>query len=88
MRKPRKGEHTCRCSAYGFPHRFGGGACTGISIVRDHWEQYYGHEENCQHCNLLSNASCQIIEGIEHPRECAVLQEFIQDNEIHIRSFK
>ncbi|QGF21268.1 hypothetical protein KMB89_gp69 [Citrobacter phage HCF1] len=24
---------TCRCSAYDFPHRFGGGACNGLSIV-------------------------------------------------------
>lgn len=82
MRKPRKGEYTCNCSVYGFPHRFGGGRCTGFWVVQGHWEQCYGHDESCASCNLLDSNTCQVMQGIEKPTECPVFQEFVIYNEI------
>lgn len=35
FRKRRKGELTCSCPAYAFPHRMMGGKCSGIAFVED-----------------------------------------------------
>lgn len=74
----RRHQVTCRCSAYDFPHRFGGGACNGIRIV----------EENCggnlcQYCHLMNNG-CEVLKGQESPKECAYVQDFIEFNEIRL----
>lgn len=84
MRKPRKGEHVCRCHAYRFPHRFGGGRCTGYSVVSDYWERHYGSGD-CANCLLLDEGECQVVNGQEKTRECPVFQEFVQYHEIKLK---
>lgn len=76
--KRKRKQVNCRCSAYHFVHRFGGGACTGIQIA----------EENvggnlCQHCYLF-NGGCEVLKGQESPRECAYVQEFIEYHEVKL----
>ena len=41
-RAPRKGEYTCTCPAYRFPHRFGGGRCSGMWLV---WQEFVHFNE-------------------------------------------
>lgn len=83
-RKKRKGEYVCNCDAYSFPHRFGGGKCTGFEVVSDHWGTYYGHCDECQTCNNLDSAVCQVMQGVERETECQVFQEFIEYEEIRL----
>ena len=33
MIKPVRSTETCRCPAYTFPHRFGGGTCSGAQVI-------------------------------------------------------
>jgi len=84
-RKHRKGEHTCNCTAYNFPHRFGGGKCTGFSIVEAHWSLYYGYHDSCQACDSFKDGQCDVINGVESFEECEVFQEFINYNEIKVK---
>lgn len=85
MRKPRKGEYVCTCSAYRFPHRFGGGKCSGFWIVVDQWESYYG-TGSCSHCNAYNTTEavgyCEVVEGNERVDVCSVFDEFINQHEI------
>lgn len=83
-RKKREGEYVCYCNAYPFPHRFGGGLCSGLSVVEEHWGAYYGGCEECRGCNLLDNNECQVIQGLAKPSECGVWREFVRYNEIKI----
>ena len=83
-RKKRKGEFVCDCPAYKFPHRFGGGKCTGFKVVSDHWSTYFGHCDDCQSCNSLDGAVCQVMQGVERETECQVFQEFIDYEEIRL----
>jgi len=82
VRRKRKGEWTCRCRAYKFPHRFSGGKCTGKWVVVKHWREFYGHCADCEVCNLYSDHTCQVVEGQESHQECPVFQEFVRFNEI------
>lgn len=84
-RKKRKGECTCDCSAYPFPHRFGGGKCTGEHIVSQTWEENWGGGvcELCpHHVEELHGKECQVVMGSESIKECEALINFIEDNEI------
>lgn len=83
-RRARAGEFICPCNAYPFPHRFGGGKCTGFSIIFEHWHTYWGHCEECQNCNLKNEGECEVMEGRERETECPVWQEFVQYNEIKL----
>lgn len=86
MRKPRKGEYVCRCRAYRFPHRFGGGRCSGSFIASQQLEQHWGGGD-CASCNCLSTDEgpvCDVVDGREHVSECPVWQEFVQVNEIKV----
>ena len=85
-RKPRKGEFVCKCNAYKFPHRFGGGRCNGFFVVDDYWQGHYGGGE-CARCNLLCDdgeRTCQVVDGQESVTECPVWQDFVQYNEIKL----
>lgn len=83
-RPQRSGEYTCGCNAYRFPHRFGGGKCTGISIVVDHWDKYYGHCSTCKNCNSFDDQthSCQVLDGGNTVRRCEALIDFVSTNNI------
>lgn len=86
-RKARHGEHTCHCRAYRFPHRFGGGKCTGIHIAGETWEQCWGGGI-CSTCNCLRDdhgpKQCDVVNGAESIVECEAYQEFINYHEIKI----
>lgn len=69
---------TCRCSAYRFPHRFGGGACDGMSIVIDRFPG-----SGCRTCHLNNNG-CEVINGQEHPRECEYVIDFTHYHEVKL----
>lgn len=69
---------TCKCSAYDFPHRFGGGKCNGLVIVI----QAVGSDW-CRHC-LLNNHGCEVLRGQENPRECPAVQDFAEYHEVKI----
>jgi hypothetical protein len=84
-RKRRRGELTCVCQAYDFPHRFSGGACTGRSIVVDQWG-HGGWNRECArcHCKDKEEIACQVLEGKESVSECPAWQSFIAKNEIRV----
>ncbi|ATN93840.1 hypothetical protein [Escherichia phage SRT8] len=69
---------TCRCRAYDFPHRFGGGRCNGIAIVEQHFPGSL-----CGSC-LLFNDGCEVLKGQESPCECMYVQDFIEYQEIKL----
>jgi hypothetical protein len=88
-RKPRKGEHVCNCYAYRFPHRFGGGNCTGSWIADETWEANYGCGNPCDNCNNLNEdyngiKYCEVYQGQEEIKECPAYQEFVEYNEIKV----
>lgn len=83
MRKLRIGEFTCTCSAYSFPHRMGGGKCSGICVVEDTWYKNYGLGI-CSGCSCHSDFVCEVVQGQEDVKECRAFEEFINFNEIKI----
>lgn len=87
MRKKRVYETTCRCTAYKFPHRFGGGRCTGRWIAKSTWNDSFGAGE-CQNC-ISNNQTeeipyCEVVEGQAEASMCPKWQEFVEYNEIRL----
>lgn len=76
-RKPREGEQVCNCSTYKHPHRFGGGNCNGQQMVDDYWFSHFGSGE-CASCVQLDGVTCQVVEGIESPKYCPVVEDFVK----------
>lgn len=87
-RKARPGEYVCDCSAYRFPHRFGGGKCSGVWLAEGQWARSFGRGR-CEHCNSHNRTGpvpyCEVVEGSEDPGECPVFQEFVESYEIIIK---
>lgn len=78
-RKKRKRKQiTCQCTAYKFPHRFGGGKCSWFRYANHHWNQYYGHCQICAGCNSFVEGHCEVVTGQESAKYCAALQEFLE----------
>ncbi|QHJ81029.1 MAG: hypothetical protein [Bacteriophage sp.] len=73
----RRHQITCNCSAYDFPHRFGGGSCTGLQYVIEK-----AGSEQCKYC-LLNNNGCEVVKGIESPEECGYVIDLRHSNEIY-----
>lgn len=85
-RKRREYESTCRCGAYPFPHRFGGGKCTGHHLASEAWYQGCGgHLRPCKDCNEAGD-SCAVVDGRESPECCEAWQEYV--NETGARIYK
>lgn len=84
-RKPRHGEYVCTCGAYKFPHRFGGGKCSGIHIAENTWNRCWGGGV-CSMCNAMNEKEryCEVVMGQENISECEAYQEFINYHEIRI----
>lgn len=59
---------TCRCRAYDFPHRIGGGECSGS----DWAESYFLYvTEGCERCNCRrDDGSCDVATGLENIAYC------------------
>lgn len=91
-KKLAKGEYTCKCGAYKFPHRFGGGKCTGRWIVRNTWEEYDGFGQSCMQCNSRNDTDgipyCEVLEGLEDVYLCPEWDEFVNYHEIKIYAKK
>jgi len=86
MRKRRPGEFICDCRAYKFPHRFGGGHCSGFYLISEQWETFWGSGV-CETCNCLNTNEipyCEVYNGQEGVSECPIWQEFVAYNEIKI----
>jgi hypothetical protein len=67
-----RNEATCHCSAYPFPHRLGGGVCSGTD-----WLVSYKTlvREECNYCNHDNkNLSCDVIEGKEPLSSCPAVE--------------
>lgn len=69
---------TCKCGAYSFPHRFGGGKCDGLVIVIA-----AAGSSHCHYCHMNNNG-CEVIKGQEHPRECPAVIDFCEYNEVKL----
>ena len=87
-RKPRKWEYVCNCEAYSFPHRFWGGYCKGMFIVRENF-----NDNLCDNCVELrydkisrcyAMKTCEVLNWWESVKECPAWQEFVDYNEIKI----
>lgn len=88
QRKVRKGEYTCNCVSYNFPHRFGGGRCSGFFVIEECWETNYGCNDPCKDCINLNQTEiinyCEVYEGQESIKCCPVWREFVEYNEIKL----
>jgi hypothetical protein len=84
-RKVRKGEWTCSCASYPFPHRFGGGHCNGITIVVEQWERNFGTSEPCKDCLANAGTLCEVVSGGESVTVCEAYIEFVESNEIKVK---
>ena len=88
MRPSRPGELVCHCFAYRFPHRFGGGLCTGRNIVTETWNKNWGTGE-CSDCHCVEEDQqhgklCQVCQGQEQVQSCPAWQDYIAENEIRL----
>jgi hypothetical protein len=83
MRKKRKEEDICRCQAYKFPHRFGGGNCDGKQIAESCFEEASGYSAICGSCNCLTKIGftlhCSVADNIESPEYGECVQSFIHE---------
>lgn len=78
MTRRKRKQFNCRCGAYGFVHRLGGGACSGIWIV----ERTVG-TSNCQDC-INNNNGCEVLRGQEAVRECPAAQDIMAYYEVKL----
>ena len=82
-------QYTCRCRAYKFPHRFGGGKCDGYHIAKEHWNTMYGYGDPCSTCNNLitddDSRSCDVVSGGEPAKRCEVVIDFVLRNNINFK---
>jgi len=72
-----------QCPAYRFPHRFGGGRCTGFHVVAKQWYTFFGSGD-CENCTSHSDGSCQVVDGRESEKEGPVFQELVDFEEIRL----
>lgn len=88
MRKPRKYEQTCTCKAYKFPHRFGGGKCTGKVIVYEYFSETGGIDGECASCMLCDKSQgftvCEVIDGGEPAEGCQAWRDYVRWHGIRI----
>ena len=80
-RSKRKGEVTCTCSAYKFPHRFGGGKCNGRQMAETSYPC-----KDCISCVEYepSEYPCAVVDGREGAWACDIVKEFISNEEVAI----
>lgn len=66
-RKPRQ-QITCWCGRYEFPHRIGGGACSGADWAQSYFERDHSCCGNCT--SNGDNRRCDVARGAERIRYC------------------
>lgn len=70
----------CRCAAYDFPHRFGGGKCSGYWLAF----QCFENRLMCNGCINLHAGGCDVINETESPKECPMVNDFAIEYELKI----
>lgn len=81
MRKKRSYEAVCHCRKYPFPHRMFGGRCNGAAFVAHHFSE--NQAGSCFFCPL-NRGECDVVAGLEHPKECRALEDFTEREEIRL----
>lgn len=77
LRKLRRKAVTCWCCAYPFPHRCGGGRCSGSDWARSYIE-FEGLE--CQSCLLYrTHVECEVSVGQERIKYCAGYRDHLKN---------
>jgi hypothetical protein len=72
---------TCRCHAYHFPHRLGGGRCTAELWVES-YQLYIGTA--CVQCMYNVAFPCEVAKGIESIKHCEGYLDYVH-RQLHIR---
>lgn len=76
-KRDRSKEVQCRCTAYPFPHRCGGGKCSG-----EDWAETYRiySGSGCEACNCYrgQSESCDVGSGAESVEHCEAYMEVIR----------
>lgn len=67
----------CRCPAYKFSHKAGGGRCNGLGLAQKYGE---GFDQLCQTCNLKNEYGCEAIQGGESIKEGNCYEEELRLN--------
>lgn len=74
----------CTCSAYPFPHRWGGGKCDKLNAVEIVFtaalpchECPYLHQEKEPHGELT--AWCEVLDGKAEPEDCQGLSTVVKE---------
>jgi hypothetical protein len=70
----RRVQVTCRCHAYHFPHRLGGGQCTAEPWVES-YQLYVGTA--CAGCIYSTSFPCEVAQGLESIRYCEGYQDYL-----------
>ncbi len=68
----------CKCPAYSFPHRLGGGACNGYFLAQECFENCI----HCARCDLHDTKVCEVMVEITAPRHCPYVIEFCEEYEV------
>jgi len=76
-RKPRY-QVTCWCRAYSFPHRIGGGRCSGSAWAGEYL--IYVRQE-CDLCNCLRGSECDVANGAEDIKYCEGMVDQLRTQE-------
>lgn len=72
----RRRQITCWCWHYGFPHRIGGGACTGADWART----YFEHDSSCcrQCTSNDGHGLCDVASGAERIKYCDGMRDYLR----------
>jgi hypothetical protein len=70
----------CTCSSYKFPHRLGGGRCSGEDWVQQ--QRLFGDSRVCQTCSENEGHSCAPAEGRERLIHCQVYIDALHEQGI------
>lgn len=75
---------TCRCGAYGFPHRLSGGKCSTARLADKIHNENYGSGV-CRSCPCNVEAHyCEVAEGAESARYCQAIQALEHNYEVRL----
>jgi hypothetical protein len=78
-KRKRRFQITCRCGAYKFPHRLGGGKCSGSDWAGS---CFLFNSDECGTCNCNNNGVCEVATGQESVKECqAVEAAFLSEHD-------
>lgn len=64
---------TCLCLAYPFPHRCGGGRCSGSDWAKSYLENEHSECKGC--LNLINLVECEVSNGQEPIKYCPGYRE-------------